>query len=245
MKTDIAGLTGFAWNFRQLLKATHAAGPYRTGSLFRNRPSPPSSKAATFWVLPRPAGKTAAFALPIPSKIIALATKRRLKIQRGRSSSRRPANRADRRHREAGSPRARIFQPRLCLAACRVTARSRIAPARFPDQQIPGRLDGSRAREGPSSFRHDLARSPTKQTACSTWASSTTFAASRRPPTPQGRRRCSATMPNEIAGARKGLLHDPVRVEVAPAGNLTASEINRRPLPARSRSGGPFQDAGR
>ena len=219
----------------QLLKATHAAGFAEPKPIQEQAIPAQLDGRDILGIAQTGSGKTAAFALPILSKIIALGTKRRPKTARALILA--PTRELAVQIEETVKVLARGAHVSTALVLGGVSRYSqvkKVAPGVDVLIATPGRLTDL-VREGElvlsdtkwlvldeadrmldMGFINDVRRiakatAPDRQTAL-----------------------FSATMPNEIADLAKGLLKDPVRVEVAPQGT-TASEIVQSVVFARTR----------
>ena len=218
-----------------LLKATHAAG-FSTPKPIQVQAIPPQMEGRDiFGIAQTGSGKTAAFSLPILSKIIALGTKRRPKTCRALilAPTRELAVQIEDTIKILAKG-AHISTALVLGGVSRNSQVKKIAPGVDVVVATPGRLtdlvrerdlmladtkwlvldEGDRMLD--MGFINDVRRiaratAPDRQTAL-----------------------FSATMPDEIAELAKGLLKDPVRVEVSPQ-STTASEIVQSVVLARTK----------
>ncbi len=219
----------------QLLKATHAAGFAEPKPIQEQAIPAQLDGRDILGIAQTGSGKTAAFALPILSKIIALGTKRRPKTARALilAPTRELAVQIEETVKVLAKG-AHVSTALVLGGVSRYSQVKKVAPGVDVLIATPGRLTDL-VREGElvlsdtkwlvldeadrmldMGFINDVRRiakatAPDRQTAL-----------------------FSATMPNEIADLAKGLLKDPVRVEVAPQGT-TASEIVQSVVFARTR----------
>ena len=217
----------------QLLKATLAAG-YADPKPIQAQAIPAQLQGRDILGIAQTgSGKTAAFALPILSKLIGLGTKRRPKTARALvlAPTRELAVQIEETFRLLGKG-AHLSTALVLGGVSRGGQVRRLAPGVDVLIATPGRLtDLVRERDViladttwlvldeadrmlDMGFINDVKRiakatSPARQTAL-----------------------FSATMPSEIAELARGLLRDPVRVEVAPQGT-TAAEIDQKVIMAR------------
>ncbi|TGQ47689.1 MULTISPECIES: DEAD/DEAH box helicase [unclassified Mesorhizobium] len=223
------GITG------ALLKATHAAG-FTDPKPIQTQAIPPQLEGRDiFGIAQTGSGKTAAFALPILSKIIALGTKRRPKTTRALilAPTRELAVQIEDTIKILAKG-AHVSTALVLGGVSRFSQVKKVAPGVDILIATPGRLTDL-VREGDlvladtkwlvldegdrmldMGFINDVKRiakatAPDRQTAL-----------------------FSATMPNEIAELAKGLLKNPVRVEVAPQ-STTAAEIVQGVVFARTK----------
>ncbi len=233
----IAEPTGFAalGISGQLLKATHAAG-FTEPKPIQEQAIPAQLEGRDILGIAQTgSGKTAAFALPILSKIIALGTKRRPKTARALILA--PTRELAVQIEDTVKLLAKGAHISTALVLGGVSRHSqvkRIAPGVDFLIATPGRLT-------------DLVREKDLILSDTTWLvldeadrmldmgfiNDVRRIAKATHPARQTAL-FSATMPNEIAELAKGLLHDPVRVEVAPLGT-TASEIWQGVIFARTK----------
>jgi ATP-dependent RNA helicase RhlE len=234
---NIAEPTGFAalGISGQLLKATHAAG-FTEPKPIQEQAIPAQLEGRDILGIAQTgSGKTAAFALPILSKIIALGTKRRPRTARALILA--PTRELAVQIEETVKVLAKGAHISTALVLGGVSRHSqvkRIAPGVDFLIATPGRLT-------------DLVREKDLILSDTTWLvldeadrmldmgfiNDVRRIAKATHPARQTAL-FSATMPNEIAELAKGLLHDPVRVEVAPQGT-TASEIRQGVIFARTK----------
>ncbi len=233
----IAEPTGFAalGISGQLLKATHAAGFTEPKPIQEQAIPAQLAGRDVLGIAQTGSGKTAAFALPILSKIIALGTKRRPRTARALILA--PTRELAVQIEETVKVLARGAHISTALVLGGVSRHSqvkRIAPGVDFLIATPGRLT-------------DLVREKDLILSDTTWLvldeadrmldmgfiNDVRRIAKATHPARQTAL-FSATMPNEIADLAKGLLHDPVRVEVAPQGT-TASEIRQGVIFARTK----------
>ncbi len=219
----------------QLLKATHAAGFAEPKPIQEQAIPAQLDGRDILGIAQTGSGKTAAFALPILSKIIALGTKRRPKTARALilAPTRELAVQIEETVKVLAKG-AHVSTALVLGGVSRYSQVKKVAPGVDVLIATPGRLTDL-VREGElvlsdtkwlvldeadrmldMGFINDVRRiakatAPDRQTAL-----------------------FSATMPNEIADLAKGLLKDRVRVEVAPQGT-TASEIVQSVVFARTR----------
>jgi len=218
-----------------LLKATHAAG-FATPKPIQAQAIPPQMEGRDiFGIAQTGSGKTAAFSLPILSKIIALGTKRRPKTCRALilAPTRELAVQIEDTIKILAKG-AHISTALVLGGVSRNSQVKKIAPGVDVVVATPGRLtdlvrerdlmladtkwlvldEGDRMLD--MGFINDVKRiaratAPDRQTAL-----------------------FSATMPDEIAELAKDLLKDPVRVEVSPQ-STTAAEIVQSVVMARTK----------
>ena len=224
------------WNYaaRCSRRPNRRLSPIRSRS--RSRPFPPQLEGRDILGIAQTgSGKTAAFALPILSKIIALGTKRRPKTARALilAPTRELAVQIDDTIRILAKG-AHVSTALVLGGVSRFSQVKKIAPGVDILIATPGRLTDLVRERRRQPLRDHAGWCSTKPTACSTWASSTTSSASPRRPPDRQTALFSATMPPEIAELAQGLLKNPVRVEVAPQGT-TAAEITQSVVIARTK----------
>ncbi len=232
-----AELTGFAalGISGQLLKATHAAG--------FTQPKPIQEQAIPAQIEGRDilgiaqtgSGKTAAFALPILSKIIGLGTRRRPKTARALILA--PTRELAVQIEETIKVLAKGAHISTALVLGGVSRHSqvkRIAPGVDFLIATPGRLtDLVREKDLILSETTWLVLDEADRMLDMGFINDVRRIAKATHPARQTAL-FSATMPDEIAELAKGLLRDPVRVEVAPQGT-TATEIKQSVVFARTK----------
>lgn len=234
---NTAELTGFAalGITGALLKATHGAG-FTEPKPIQTQAIPPQMEGRDiFGIAQTGSGKTAAFALPILSKIIALGTKRRAKTTRALilAPTRELAVQIEDTIKILAKG-AHVSTALVLGGVSRFSQVKKVAPGVDILIATPGRLTDL-VREG------DLILSDTKWLVLDEgdrmldmgFINDVKRIAKATAPDRQTVL-FSATMPNEIAELAKGLLKNPIRVEVAPQ-STAAAEIVQGVVFARTK----------
>ncbi|MFC5385960.1 DEAD/DEAH box helicase [Aquamicrobium segne] len=236
MTTEIiAEPTGFAalGISGQLLKATHAAG-YTEPKPIQLQAIPAQLQGRdVLGIAQTGSGKTAAFALPILSKIIGLGTRRRPRTARALilAPTRELAVQIEDTIKTLAKG-AHVSTALVLGGVSRSSQVKRIAPGVDFLVATPGRLtDLVREKDLILSETTWLVLDEADRMLDMGFINDVRRIAKATHPARQTAL-FSATMPDEIADLAKGLLHDPVRVEVAPQGT-TATEIKQGVILAR------------